>query len=617
MSDSQTKAGNADANSSTGSRNGSIDKIQAGFNVNKPINYHHKREPAHRVFVNRSLQLSKIKFFGFDMDYTLAVYKSPQYEILAFKLVVDHLITLGYPEEIKNFVYDPSFPVRGLWYDKTYGHLLKVDTYGNILICVHGFKFLKSNEIRKFYPNKYLIYDESRIYVLSTLFNLPEAYLLACIVNYFTTSPKYQHHDTGVSCDKIFVTYKAIYQDVRLAIDFVHNGGKLKQLTVEDIDHYVIRDDRLPVLLSRIHENNAKVFLLTNSGYDYTDKIMGFMLNDKDKNINWRQYFDYIVVDAHKPLFFEEGTSLKEIIIDTGKKNFGTHAGPLLPNQVYCGGSCDVFSKLIGSRGKDVLYVGDHIFGDIIKSKKERAWRTFLIVPELAQELLIWHEKRNVFSKIEELDMLLADMLINLDSSAKKCPDVSYIKSKIQKHVHDMDMQYGLLGSLFRSGSRQTHFASQITRYADIYAHTHLNLLHYPFFYLFKAPQILMPHESTVNPHEEVKEDSINLMNRPHTRLVSRSSNSLTSDGSELISESFANELNNAATNTLTAQLNERDEKATENGPEDKMQRSVSIRPITPPNITHHADFDDDDDEESDEAKSNNTTLNSDDKVLA
>ena len=57
-----------------------------------------------------------------------------------------------------------------------------------------------------------------------------------------------------------------------------------------------------------------------------------------------------------------------------------------------------------------------------------------------------------------------------------------------------MDMQYGLLGSLFRSGSRQTHFASQITRYADIYAATFLNLLHYPFFYLFKAPPMLMPH---------------------------------------------------------------------------------------------------------------------------
>jgi 5'-nucleotidase len=31
---------------------------------------------------------------------------------------------------------------RGLWYDKLYGNLLKVDAYGNILTVVHGFKFL-------------------------------------------------------------------------------------------------------------------------------------------------------------------------------------------------------------------------------------------------------------------------------------------------------------------------------------------------------------------------------------------------------------------------------------------------------------------------------------------
>ena len=42
-----------------------------------------------RVFVNRSLSLEKIKFFGFDMDYTLAVYKSPQMEELGFELARD------------------------------------------------------------------------------------------------------------------------------------------------------------------------------------------------------------------------------------------------------------------------------------------------------------------------------------------------------------------------------------------------------------------------------------------------------------------------------------------------------------------------------------------------
>ena len=42
-----------------------------------------------RVFVNRSVNLEKIKIFGFDMDYTLAVYKSPQYEKLVSSKILD------------------------------------------------------------------------------------------------------------------------------------------------------------------------------------------------------------------------------------------------------------------------------------------------------------------------------------------------------------------------------------------------------------------------------------------------------------------------------------------------------------------------------------------------
>jgi len=53
------------------------------------------RETAHRIFVNRSLHLEKIKFYGFDMDYTLAEYISPAYEKMGFELIRDYLITMG------------------------------------------------------------------------------------------------------------------------------------------------------------------------------------------------------------------------------------------------------------------------------------------------------------------------------------------------------------------------------------------------------------------------------------------------------------------------------------------------------------------------------------------
>lgn len=74
---------------------------------------------------------------------SLIEYKSPQLETLGFDLVKARLCNMGYPKEILQFEYDPSFPVRGLWFDTVYGNLLKVDAYGNILVCVHGFEFLK------------------------------------------------------------------------------------------------------------------------------------------------------------------------------------------------------------------------------------------------------------------------------------------------------------------------------------------------------------------------------------------------------------------------------------------------------------------------------------------
>lgn len=73
-------------------------------------------------------------------------------------------------------------------------------------------------------------------------------------------------------------------------------------------------------------------------------------------------------------------------------------------------GSCDVFTQMIGAKGKDVLYVGDHIFGDILKSKKIGGWRTFLIVPELVQELHVWTDKCQLFQQLQNLDVELGDM---------------------------------------------------------------------------------------------------------------------------------------------------------------------------------------------------------------
>ena len=177
---------------------------------------------------------------------------------------------------------------------------------------------------------------------------------------------------------------------------------------------------------------------------------------------------------------------------ETGALKIGTHTGPFEQGQVYSGGSCDIFTEMIGAMGKDVLYVGDHIYGDILKSKKIRGWRTFLVVPELMHELDIYMEKHWLVKRLTELDSELGALYVNMDSTSQNAPNTSALRQSIRETSHRHDMSYGMLGSIFRCGSRQTHFANQVSRYADLYSSSFLNLIYYPFSYFFRAPKMLV-----------------------------------------------------------------------------------------------------------------------------
>uniref|UniRef100_A0A8C7NP35 Cytosolic purine 5'-nucleotidase n=1 Tax=Oncorhynchus mykiss TaxID=8022 RepID=A0A8C7NP35_ONCMY len=527
----------------------------------------YRREAYHRVFVNRSLAMEKIKCFGFDMDYTLAVYKSPEYESLGFDLTVERLVHIGYPQELLNFVYDPAFPTRGLLFDTMHGNLLKVDAYGNILVCAHGFNFMRGPEIREMYPNKFIQRgDTDRFYILNTLFNLPGE--RAVFTPFF--GGKDLSCETGFKNGDLFMSYKSMFQDVRDAVDWVHLKGSLKEKTVENLEKYVVKDGKLPLLLSRMNEV-AKVFLATNSDYKYTEvrgSVCMFVLQVGMPHRPWQSYFDLILVDARKPVFFGEGTVLRQVDTTTGRLKIGTYTGPLQHGIVYSGGSSDIVCDLLGAKGKDIVYIGDHIFGDILKSKKRQGWRTFLVIPELAQELHVWTDKSSLFEELQSLDIFLAELYKNLDSSSNERPDISSLQRRIKKVTHDMDMCYGMMGSLFRSGSRQTLFASQVMRYADLYAASFINLLYYPFSYLFRAAHVLMPHESTVE-HAHVD------INDTESPLATRNRHSV--DLLEL----------DCKRHQLTRSISE--------------IQPPNLFPQTPQEITHCHDEDDDEEEEEEE----------------
>uniref|UniRef100_A0A8C9VWV0 5'-nucleotidase, cytosolic II, like 1 n=1 Tax=Scleropages formosus TaxID=113540 RepID=A0A8C9VWV0_SCLFO len=434
-----------------------------------------------RVFVNRSLTLENIRCYGFDMDYTLAMYKSPDYEEVGFELLRDRLVSIGYPHELLQYKYDPTFPTRGLVFDTMYGNLLKVDSHGNILLCAHGFTFLKGSEIQTYYPNRFIQRDNTdRFYILNTLFNLAETYLYACLVDFFSSCTRYINKLKGYRHGDLFMSFRSMFQDVRDAMDYVHDTKKQRPLYCAQVS--------LSLCLSYCVKRELRS---TNSLFCFPQAIMTYLFDfphgpkPGTPKRPWRSFFDLVVVDTRKPLFFAEGTVLRQVDTTTGKLRIGTYTGDLQHGTIYSGGSSDIVCELLGVKGKDILYVGDHIFGDILKSKKKQGWKTYLVVPELAKELQVWSEKNCEGSAV------MFSALRDLDSGSTELPDISAIQNRIKKLTHCMDMGYGKMGSLLRCGSRQTLFASQLMRYADLYASSCLNLLYYPFSYLFRAPPVL------------------------------------------------------------------------------------------------------------------------------
>ena len=69
----------------------------------------------------------------------------------------------------------------------------------------------------------------------------------------------------------------------------------------------IFSDPELPLTLHKLRSSGKKLFLLTNSQWDYTTHVMSFLLEGQISEYpSWRHFFDVIVVGAHKPRFFLE-----------------------------------------------------------------------------------------------------------------------------------------------------------------------------------------------------------------------------------------------------------------------------------------------------------------------
>jgi len=242
-----------------------------------------------------------------------------------------------------------------------------------------------------------------------------------------------------------------------------------------------------------LKESGKKTFLLTNSPWGYTDEVMRFNLGDASpKYKNWLDYFDVVVVAAEKPKFFGIGTTMRVIDTQTGRLRIHNSG----ESKVYQGGNLASFLKVAPlSERENILYVGDHLLTDIIVPKKH-GWRNVFLVPELKKEFKCWETVRIAYHKLRTLEYLKAEIYKGLDISCTELPDISVLKKEIKGAIKSIDEAYNKqFGSLFRNGLKSSFFAMQMQRYSDLYTANYANLLYYPLFYYFSAPDTAAPHE--------------------------------------------------------------------------------------------------------------------------
>jgi HAD superfamily 5'-nucleotidase-like hydrolase len=461
--------------------------------------------------------MRNIKAIGFDMDYTLALYKPEEFEVLAYSETLKKLVNAGYPESILNWTFDTSDMIRGLAIDKHRGNIIKLDRHRYVKVAYHGFRELSREERRSLYDTSLAqSYEEPDYALIDTLFTLADAYLFAQLIDLKKSKP-----------DAIQKSPMEMYRDVRNAIDLCHRDGSIKLKVAQTPHQFIQRDPKLRETLLRLRQSGRKVFVVTNSLWDYTHVVMNYILGNDTPHLNleWLDFFDVVVTGAAKPSFFMSPNPLYEVDQHSGLlKNTNGIFDP--SSKVYQGGNFKQLHDMLGiSAGPEILYVGDHIYGDILRSKKELGWRTMLVINELDRELDALSRFKDEFRRYEELlqikdelDDELQRYQLQLNSPAKGSSKGknggAEANERIQKTIASLSQKrdstrealrrsmkkyhqnfHPKWGQLMKTGHQNSRFAAQVENYACLYTSQLTNLLNYSPNYSFRSARDFMPHD--------------------------------------------------------------------------------------------------------------------------
>jgi HAD superfamily 5'-nucleotidase-like hydrolase len=461
--------------------------------MNKKIN------SENRIFVNRTLNMNSIKLIGFDMDYTLATYNVPIFEEKAYQIVQEKLISeYGYPAEIRAMRFDKEFIIRGLVIDTETGNFLKVNRYGFVRQASHGTKFFTFEEQKELYGTTCIDLTDSRYYIVHTLFSLAEGGLYAQLVDFFESRQP-------------AVNYKKLFREVRKCLNDSHQEEELKGDVTANPSKYLIQDKRIVDALIKLRKFDKKLALITNSDYNYSCKVMEYCF-EPFLDCPWQEVFDLIIVAANKPNFFLQMPSFLNVDAATGLlSNF---YGKIEWNGIYQGGNASILEKHLELAPQEILYLGDHILGDVVSLKESIGWRTGLVVQELADEVPILEATSAVHHQIAEkmkqkeyLEDASLELREKMHLKKGKFSDLKREFDGYREKIFKLDEEIRNLifasqkdfnpkwGEVMRAGNEISRFAALVERYACIYTAGIANLFYYSPFKYYRSQRRFLAHD--------------------------------------------------------------------------------------------------------------------------
>ncbi|KAM4618332.1 5'-nucleotidase domain-containing protein 3 isoform 2-T2 [Polymixia lowei] len=467
------------------------------------------------IFANNEMSLGDIEIYGFDYDYTLAFYSSHLHTLI-FNIARDILITEHrYPEGLREYEYIPNFAVRGLHYDVQKALLMKIDAFHYIQLgtVYRGLHPVPEQEVIAMYEGCHVpLENMSDFYGKSShghtmkqfmdIFSLPEMTLLSCVNDFF------MRHN---------IDYEPVhlYKDVKEAIGDVHIKGILYRAVEADIEKYICYGEQSQAVLKKLFEHGKKMFLITNSPFDFVDRGMNYIVG-KD----WRDLFDIVIVQADKPGFFNDRRKPFRRVTDKGVLLWD-RIHRLEKGQIYKQGNLYEFLRLTGWRGSKVLYFGDHIYSDLADLTLKHGWRTGAIIPELRKEIKIMNTEQYVhmMTWLQALTGLIEDMQVHRDTASQAVVQ-EWIKERETMRSQTKDIFNAQFGSLFRTYHNPTYFSRRLSRFADIYMASISCLLNYDFQHTFFPRRTPLQHESPFWP-EQRPSGARDTPSRPHRTQAS------------------------------------------------------------------------------------------------